>query len=59
MSYGLNASVIHPLNRRSVITLFSGLDRLGGEPGASPLVRERGRRTQFTLGLGYALRFNL
>ncbi len=58
-SYGFSASVIRLINRRSAITLFSGVDRLGGEPGASPLVRERGRRTQFTLGLGYGWRFNL
>lgn len=59
MSYGVSASVIRPLNLRSAVTLFGGVDRLGGEPGASPLVRERGRRLQFTLGLGYGWRFNL
>ncbi|UZK68837.1 MipA/OmpV family protein [Sphingomonas sp. S1-29] len=59
LSYGVGSTVIHPLNRRSALTLFSGLDRLGEEAGDSPLVRERGRRTQFTLGLGYGFRFNL
>ncbi len=59
LSYGVGGSVIRPLNRRSAITLFTGLDRLGGEAGDSPLVRERGRRAQFTLGLGYGYRFSL
>lgn len=59
VSFGVGGSLIHPLNRRSALTLFTGLDRLGAEAGDSPLVRERGRRTQFTLGLGYGFRFNL
>jgi len=59
LSYGVGGSVIHPLDRRSALTLFTGLDRLGSEAGNSPLVRERGRRTQFTLGIGYGFRFNL
>lgn len=59
LSYGIGGSVIHPLDQRSAVTLFSGLDRLGAEPGHSPLVRERGRRLQFTLGLGYGFRFSL
>jgi len=59
LSFGIGGSAIRPLTRRSAITLFTGLDQLGGEAGRSPLVRERGRRTQFTLGLGYGYRFNL
>ena len=59
MSYGVGASVIRPLDRRSAITLFTGVDRLGDEAANSPLVRERGRRTQFSIGLGYGFRFNL
>ena len=59
VSFGLGTTVIRPLNRRSAITLFTSLDRLGSEAGDSPLVRERGRRTQFTIGLGYGFRFNL
>jgi len=59
LSYGVSASVVRPLDRRSVITLFTGVDRLGDAAGHSPLVRERGRRTQVSLGLGYGLRFNL
>ena len=59
VSYGIGSTVIRPLNRRSAVTLFSSLDRLGSEAGDSPLVRERGRRTQFTIGLGYGFCFNL
>ena len=59
LSYGLSASVVRPLDRRSAITLFTGIDRLGDAAANSPLVRERGRRTQFSLGLGYGLRFGL
>ena len=59
LSVGVGGSVIRPLDRRSAITLFTGLDRLGDEAADSPLVRERGRRMQFTLGLGYGYRFNL
>ncbi|RYF04068.1 MAG: MipA/OmpV family protein, partial [Oxalobacteraceae bacterium] len=59
LSYGVGGTVIRPLSRRSAVTLFTGLDRLGQNAGDSPLVRERGRRTQFTLGLGYGFRFNL
>ncbi|MEG8015919.1 MipA/OmpV family protein [Sphingomonas sp. 22R3R2A-7] len=59
LSYGVGGTVIRPLSRRSAVTLFTGLDQLGQNAGDSPLVRERGRRTQFTLGLGYGFRFNL
>ena len=59
VSYGIGGSVVHPLNRTSALTLFTALDRLGGDAGNSPLVRERGRREQFTLGIGYGWRFGL
>lgn len=57
VSYGLGGSVIHPLDRRSAITAFSSLERLGGPAKNSPLVIERGRATQFTAGVGYGFRF--
>lgn len=59
VSYGLSASFLRPLDRRSAITVFTNLDRLSGPAADSPLVRERGRRTQFTLGIGYGRRFKL
>lgn len=59
LSYGLGGTLVRPLDRRSAATLFTSLERLGDEAGDSPLVRERGQRTQFTIGLGYGFRFNL
>ncbi|MEW9855416.1 MipA/OmpV family protein [Novosphingobium sp. M1R2S20] len=59
LSYGVGGSAIHPLNRRSALTLFTSLERLGEQAADSPLVEERGRRTQFTIGLGYGFRFSL
>jgi len=59
LSYGVGGSVVCPLDRRSVVTLFMGLDRLGNEAARSPLIRERGERTQFSVGVGYGYRFNL
>lgn len=59
LSYGIGGSVVHPLDRRSAVTLFTGLDRLGDAPANSPLIEQRGRRMQFTLGFGYGWRFGL
>lgn len=59
LSYGLGGNVVRPLNRRSALTLFTSLERLGGPAADSPLIRERGRRMQATLGLGYGFRFGL
>ncbi len=59
VSFGIGGSVLRPLDRRSALTLFTGVDRLAGDAGDSPLVRKRGRRMQFTLGIGYGWRFGL
>lgn len=59
LSYGLGGSLVRPLDERSAVTVFTGVDRLGGQAARSPLVRERGRRTQFSIGLGYGYRFGL
>lgn len=59
LSYGVGGTVIQPLSRKSALTLFTSLERLGELAGDSPLVRDRGRRTQFTLGLGFGYRFGL
>lgn len=59
LSYGLGASLIHPLSRRSAISAFGSVDHLGSEPANSPLVEERGQRVQFSLGVGYGYRFSL
>lgn len=57
VSYGMGGSLIHPLDRRSAITAFTSLERLGSVAKDSPLVVERGRPTQFTAGVGYGFRF--
>lgn len=59
VSIGVGGSAVRPLDRSSAITVFGGLDHLGSAAGDSPLVRERGRRTQATIGVGYGYRFNL
>lgn len=59
LSYGMGGTVIQPRTPRSALTLFTSLENLGGEPGNSPLVEERGRRAQFTLGIGYGFRLGL
>ncbi len=59
LSYGLGGAIVRPIGKRSAITLFSSLERLGEEAADSPLVVERGRATQFTLGIGYSMRFGL
>ncbi|RYD48297.1 MAG: MipA/OmpV family protein, partial [Sphingomonadales bacterium] len=59
LSYGLGGTLIRPLDRRSAITVFTSLERLGGSAADSPLIRQRGQRTQFTLGVGYGFRFGL
>lgn len=59
VSYGLGANLVRPLDRKRAVALFAGVDRLGGEPASSSLIRERGQRTQFSLGLGYSYRFGL
>ncbi|MBF9150410.1 MipA/OmpV family protein [Novosphingobium sp. 1Y9A] len=58
-SYGLGANLIRPLDRKRAVAVFAGVDRLGGEPAGSSLIRERGQRTQFSIGLGYSYRFGL
>lgn len=59
VSYGMGANLIRPLDRKRAVAVFAGVDRLGGEPAGSSLIRERGQRTQFSIGLGYSYRFGL
>lgn len=59
VSFGLGANLIRPLDRKRAVAVFAGVDRLGGEPAGSALIRERGQRTQFSLGVGYSYRFGL
>ncbi len=59
LSYGMGASLVQPLSRRSAISAFGNVERLGGEPGRSPLIEERGQRLQLSVGVGYGYRFGL
>ena len=59
LSFGIGGALVRPLGERNTVTLFTGLDRLGSKAARSPLVRERGQKTQFSIGLGYGFRFNL
>lgn len=59
LSYGMGGTVVRPLGRRSAITVISSIERLGGEPASSPLVRERGQRMQYSIGVAYGFRFGL
>jgi MipA family protein len=56
VSYGFGSSVTVPVSKRIRTTAFAGYDRLGDEPGDSPLVEDRGSRNQGMVGLsvGYA-----
>ncbi|MEP5937110.1 MAG: MipA/OmpV family protein [Erythrobacter sp.] len=59
LSWGVGGTAIKPIDRRSAVTLFTSLERLGGSAEDSPLVTQRGRATQFTIGIGYGVRFGL
>ncbi len=62
VSAGVNASLTKPLGRfgrDGALTVFTSYDRLGNVVADSTLIRERGQRDQFTLGLAYGYRFGL
>ncbi|WP_448660014.1 MipA/OmpV family protein [Sphingomonas sp. CJ99] len=59
VSVGVGGTVIRPVGRSYVVTLFGGADRLSGDAGGSTLVQERGERMQLTVGLGLSRRFRL
>lgn len=60
VSAGVNGALIRPLGQRGqhgALTLLTGYDRLGNVAADSTLIRQRGRRDQFTVGLAYGYRF--
>lgn len=62
VSAGVNGSLTKPLGRfgrSGALTLFTSYDRLGDVVADSTLIRERGQRDQFSLGLAYGYRFGL
>ncbi len=61
VSTGANATLTKPLGRGGrdgAVTLFAGYDRLADTATDSTLIRERGRRDQFSVGLSYGYRFS-
>lgn len=61
VSAGVSASLTRPLGRfgkDGAVTLFTSADRLGDVVADSTLIRERGDRSQVTVGLSYAYRFS-
>ncbi len=62
VSAGVNATLTKPLGRfgrDGALTLFTSYDRLGDVVTQSSLIKERGQRGQFALGLAYGYRFGL
>ncbi len=59
LSFGAGAAVIVPVSAGLSASVLGGYDRLAGDAGNSPLVRERGSRHQGTVGLGLIYRFGL
>ncbi len=58
VSYGFGGSAIIPLNQKTALNFLFSYDRLGNELTKSPLIEQRGRNQQFTVGLGYSKRFS-
>jgi outer membrane protein len=59
LSYGAGGAVVIPLTSNLRAAWMFGFDRLAGDAGKSPLVRDRGSRNQATVGLGLTYRFGL
>ncbi len=56
-SYGANALAVIPIARNVSLTALANVSRLAGDAGRSPLVQERGTKTQATVGLFATYRF--
>jgi outer membrane scaffolding protein for murein synthesis (MipA/OmpV family) len=62
VSSGVNAGVTRLVGRNGrlgAVTLFGGYDRLADVVADSSLIRERGKRDQFSMGLSYGFRFGI
>lgn len=60
VSAGIGGTLTRPLGKRGqhgALTLLAGYDRLGDAAADSTLIRQRGRRDQFSVGLAYGYRF--
>ena len=56
---GVGGSLIVSVSGSLSAALIGGFDRLSGDASESPLVRERGSRSQATVGVGLTYRFGL
>jgi outer membrane protein len=59
LSFGAGTAVVVPLSGKLSAAILGGFDRVSGDAGRSPLVRERGSRNQGTIGLGLSYRFGV
>lgn len=59
VSYGIGAFAMMPVSESVSLGLFGGYDHLASEAAASPLVKERGDKNQFTGGLRITYEFGL
>ncbi len=50
LAYGVNGTLIYPLNQTLTLTGLAGYDRLTGDAGNAPLVTKRGSRDQAVIG---------
>lgn len=60
VSAGVGGTLTRPLGQRGqhgALTVLAGYDRLGDVAADSTLIRQRGRRDQFSVGLAYGYRF--
>ena len=59
LSYGFGASVILPLSEKISTTWAAGYDRIVGDAGDSPLVKQRGSENQGTVGVFVSYSFGV
>jgi outer membrane protein len=59
LSYGIGSFIVVPMGKQFSAMLLAGYDRLTGDAGNSPLVRERGSPNQAMLGVLLSYEFGL
>ena len=59
VSYGIGGFMSMPLYGPVSVSVFGGYDRLASEVADSPLVQERGRENQVSIGVGVTCKFDL
>lgn len=59
VSYGVGGFALLPITEKVSLYGFGGYERLGTEPGDSPLIEQRGSKNQFVCGLSASYKFSL